>query len=179
MYVYLQVTCCKGKGQACCIDSYFALPCDNDMPCILACCFFTFLVNYKPVMAFEKVCPVVLSYIMSIVSCRRVVIIWVILTTPCLTTPPPHQPDPTQHIHRATLEHMLPSQSCYPQNHTTPFLTPHIKTAIIDRPSASQWHWLAGQPSRLLLSRARKWSERTSKQPGDVPRKVYSVTWRR
>ena len=57
------VTCCKGKGQACCIDSYFALPCDNDMPCILACCFFTFFVNYKPVMAFEKVCLYLVSFL--------------------------------------------------------------------------------------------------------------------
>jgi hypothetical protein len=47
-------TCCKGRGQALCIDSYYAFPCDAEYPCICSVCWFTLFYNFKPVMMFGK-----------------------------------------------------------------------------------------------------------------------------
>ena len=47
-------TCVKGFVQLCCMDLRCALPCDDEVPCILAVAYITCVKNYKPVCQFGE-----------------------------------------------------------------------------------------------------------------------------
>lgn len=34
----MPTTCVKAKGQTCCINQKIAIPCDDEVPCMIACC---------------------------------------------------------------------------------------------------------------------------------------------
>ena len=46
--------CCKLQWQLCCLDDRWAMPCDEEVPCIMALCGITCAKDYKPYCAFGE-----------------------------------------------------------------------------------------------------------------------------